>query len=82
MYTQIPLSCQYNFKRISYIKSSISTSRSSSFTRVETVITRELIVPIAENVSCLAFGIDDTDDGNDSGEVLAVTANASLLSTG
>ena len=31
-----------------------------------TVITKELIVPIAENVSCLDFGIDDTDDDNDS----------------
>jgi hypothetical protein len=39
-----------------------------------TVITRELIVPIAENVSCLAFGIDDADADDD----VFVSANALL----
>ena len=39
----------------------------------ETVITKELIVPIVENVSCLAFGIDDADADD-----VFVSANALL----
>ena len=40
-----------------------------------TVITKELIVPIAENVSCLAFGIDGDADADDD---VFVSANALL----